>query len=227
MRLRQSTGGIAALIAAATFVVGFAMAVTALSDYAAGNLTAADSAAFVAENQGLLTIWYVVIFVAFGIALVPLVLVLYDRLRHRESALARTAAVFGVIWSGLVIASGMIATVSLGTIADLNETDSAGAATAWSAIDAVQHGIGGGVEVVGGIWVLLVSWAALRTGALPRALAYVGIAAGAAAMVTIVPALEPVGAIFGIGMIIWFAWGGTILLRDQETSAGTVRPAVA
>ena len=226
MHLTRITGGVAALVAAATFVVGFALAATALSDYAAGDLAPADSAAFVAGHQPLLTGWYLVIFVAFGIALVPLVLVVHDRLRDGEPGLARTAAVFGVLWSGLVIASGMIATVGLATVADLHETDAAGAAPVWSAIDAVQNGIGGGVEVVGGLWVLLVSWAALRTDALPRALNYLGIVAGAAAVMTIVPALEPIGAVFGVGMIGWFTGSGMALLRDEERSPRAVRAVV-
>ncbi|MBV7339417.1 hypothetical protein KFU94_66625 [Chloroflexi bacterium TSY] len=40
---------------------------------------------------------------------------------------------------------------------------------------AVLNGIGGGVEVLGGLWVLLVSWAALRNGELPRVLHYLGV----------------------------------------------------
>lgn len=45
----------------------------------------------------------------------------------------------------------------------------------WLAIETVFRGRGGGGEVVGGMWVLLLIWAALRSGALPRALSLPGL----------------------------------------------------
>jgi hypothetical protein len=81
----------------------------------------------------------------------------------------------------------------------------------------VQNGIGGGNELVGGLWVLIVSRAAMRTDALPRALSRLGILAGAAGIVTVVPALEAVGAVFGLGLI---AWTGLVMLRSDA-----IRPA--
>ena len=110
----------------------------------------------------------------------------------------------------------MIANIGLGTIIDLHDTDPAGAETVWSALEAVQNGLGGGIEVVGGIWVLLVGWAALRTGTLPTGSCYLGIVAGLAGIITFVPGLEAVGAVFGLGILAWFAWVGANLLRKHE-----------
>lgn len=213
---RQKLGGIGALVAAATFVFGFALFATALSDYTTGDPTPAESVAFVADHEGLLYLWNAVILILFGIVLVPLVLALYERMRPDAPTVAPAAAVFGIIWAGLVIAAGMIGNIGLGTVADLQETDPAHVEGVWSAIDSVQNGLGGGNEIVGGLWVLLVSWAALQTRALPRGLSFLGIAAGAAGIVTIVPALELVGAIFGLGLIVWFVWAGIILLRRDD-----------
>jgi hypothetical protein len=213
-------GGVAALAAAATFVFGFALFASALSDYTTGDPTPAESVAFVADNEAVLYLWNAVIFILFGVVLVPLVLALHGRLRAGAPTLAPVAAVFGLIWSGLVIAAGMIGNIGLGTVADLQESDPAQAQAVWSALDSVQNGLGGGNEVVGGLWVLLVSLAALRTRVLPVPLNYLGIAAGAAGIVTIVPALELVGAIFGLGLIVWFVWVGIVLLR----AAGERRP---
>jgi len=85
----------------------------------------------------------------------------------------------------------------------------------WSALDSVQNGLGGGNEIVGGVWIMLVSWAALKTAVLPRALNSVGLAAGAAGLITVIPALEAVGAVFGIGLIVWFVWVGVLLLKEH------------
>ncbi len=210
---REKLGGVAALVAAATFVFGFVLFATVLSDYTTGDPTPAESVAFVGDNEAVLYLWNAVIFIVFGVVLVPLVLALLERVRDGAPVLAPAAAAFGIVWAGLVIAAGMIGNIGLGTVADLQKSDAVQAEAVWSALDAVQNGLGGGNEIVGGLWVLLVSWAALQRAALPRGLIYLGIAAGAAGIATIVPALEVVGAVFGLGLIVWFVWAGLVLLR--------------
>jgi hypothetical protein len=215
----EKVGGVAALIEAATFIVGIAMFVTALSDYTTGDPTPAESVAFLVDNQAVLYIWNVIIFIVFGLALVPVVLALHERLRSGTPMLAQASRAFGLIWAGLVLAAGMVTNIGIGAIADLNDTDPARAETVWSALDAVQNGLGGGNEIAGGVWILLVSLAALRTSALPTSMNYLGAVSGVAGLVTIVPALEAVGAIFGLGLIVWFVWLGAVLLRDSRGPA--------
>jgi hypothetical protein len=134
--------------------------------------------------------------------------------------------VFGVIWSGLVLAAGMIANLGLGTVADLHAVDPPAAEPVWAALDTVQNGLGGGNELVGGLWVLLVSIAALRMAALPRGLCGLGVVAGAAGVATVVPAFEAVGAVFGIGLIVWFSWAGLQLIRSPALVAGYSEPSI-
>lgn len=216
---QQKTGGLAALIAAATFLFGIAMFATMLADYTTGDPTPDESVAFLVDNQAALYVWNLVIFIVFGIALVPVVLALHQHLSPRAPALARAGAAFGLIWAGLVLAAGMVSNIAIGTVADLADTDPPGAEPVWSALDSVQNGLGGGNEIAGGVWVLLVSWAALKTATLPRALNYLGLLAGTAGLVTVIPPLEAVGAVFGIGLIIWFVALGIVLLRDNAPNA--------
>jgi len=215
MEQKPKIAGIAALIAAATFLFGIAMFATILTDYTTGDPTPEESVAFAVDHQTALYVWNVVIFIIFGIVLVPLVLALHDRLKVLSPALAQASGAFGLIWAGLVLAAGMVSNIAIGTVADLHDTDPAGAETVWSALDSVQNGLGGGNEIAGGVWILLVSWAALRSAVLPRTLNYVGLFAGAAGLTTIIPALEAVGAVFGIGLIVWFVWVGVLLLKEQ------------
>jgi hypothetical protein len=219
MDQRQRIGGVAALVEAATFIVGIVMFVTVLSDYTSGDPTPGESVAFLVDNQVALYIWNLIIFIVFGIALVPVVLALHERLKTGSPALAQASAAFGLIWGGLVLAAGMVTNIGIGTVADLVDTDPAQAETVWSALDSVQNGLGGGNEIAGGIWVLLVSLAAFRTAALPKALNYLGAISGVAGLITIIPPLEEVGAVFGLGLIVWFAWLGTILLSDSRDPA--------
>jgi len=218
MQSTQRLGGIGALIAAGTFVVGLAMFATILMDFV--NATdPAEAVAFIADNQVALYVWNNIIHVVFGIALVPLVLAIGDRLRSAHSPLARISSVFGLIWAGVIIATGMITNIAYATVSDLQATDPEMASTVWASLDAVTNGLGGGNEVLGGIWVLGISVVALRERLFARWINYLGVVMGISALLTIVPALEDVGAVFGLGLIVWFAAVGITLIKDRGRSA--------
>lgn len=215
MKDSQKMGGVAALIEAATFVVGFALAATLLAPYTTGNPDPGESVAFLADNQTIMYVWTLIIYVVFGVFLVVLSLALYERLKVGLPATAQTATAFGLIWAGLVIASGMLIINDLGVVADLYSSDPAQAESVWLALNSVEEALGGVIELPGGLWVLLLSWAALRAGGLPRALSYLGMVIGVAGILTVVPALEALTAVFGLGFIVWFAWLGIVMLRGS------------
>ena len=210
----QRIGGIAGLLAAGTFVFGIAMFATSMADYTDPDATPADSVAFLVDHQGALLAWYLGIFVVFGAALVPLGLAVHDRLRGSAPILARTATVFAMIWAGLMFATGMISNIGIEVVADLAETDVSQATAVWSSIDAVTNGLGGGNELVGGIWVLLVSIAAWSSRLLPRWLNVVGIVSAVAGVATVIPAAEAIEMVFGLGLIVWFVGIGAFLFRS-------------
>ena len=217
----QKMGGVAALIEAATYVIGLGLAFTLLAPV--WELDPDQYVALIAEDQAtwnLLYIWHLLIFLVNGVFLVVLALALHERLKDGSPAMSQTAAAFGLIWAGLVIASGMVILINLGVVAEVYDKDPAQAATVWLALDFVANGLGGGNEIVGGLWVLLWSWAALRAGGLPKALNYLGVLVGVAGIVTLVPALGDAAAIFGLGFTVWFAWVGIVMLRSSgRTSA--------
>ena len=105
-----------------------------------------------------------------------------------------------------------------GVVVDLFSKDPAQATTVWVAIDSVLSGLGGGNEIVGGLWVLLLSWAALRSGKLPKVLNYLGVLVGLAGILTVVPAFELLMDVFGLGQIVWFAWLGIVMLRNDPSA---------
>jgi hypothetical protein len=212
----QKMGGIAALYEAAAYVVamvGFLLVVdvSTVDD-------PVQQVALLVENQAFLTIMHLITYVVWGVFLVVLSLALYERLKDGSRAMAQVATAFGLIWAGLVIASGTLFNVGIANIADLYAEDPALAATVWLAIDSVFEGLSG-VEIVGGTWMVLVSWAALRGGALPKALNYLGLVVGAAGLVTLVPALEMMAVVFGLGQIVWFVWLGIVMLRSSTSAA--------
>lgn len=210
----QRAGGVAALFEAATFIVGLAVFVVILEParYGSSAIEPARHVAFMAANLSLLQALNFLVYVAFGGVLVVLVVALHDRLKSGAPALAAIGAAFGLIWAGLVIASGMVANIGLGTIAALAARQPEQAVLVWQSYRFVVNGLGGGNEIVGGLWLLITSLAGLA-GGLPRRLNHAGIVVAASGLLTTIPAFEPLGMVFGLGLIAWFAACGVVLLR--------------
>ena len=209
----QKAGGIAAVVEAVIYVVGFVVMATLLNPGNTEGWGQAQKLAFVLERKTIFQIWTTLIYVVFGVVLVLLTIALHDLLKTASGVFMNIATSFGLIWAGLVIASGMVANVGLEAVAILHLQDVAQAVTAWVAIAAIQDGLGGGVEIVGGLWVLMISAASFHSSALPRLLAYLGFVVGTAGVVTVVPSLAELSAVFGLGQILWFAWIGVCVLR--------------
>jgi len=150
---------------------------------------------------------------------VVLAIALYERLKTSSSAIMQIATAIGVIWGGVVIASGMIANIGIENVVNLHGTDPTQAASVWLAIDSVRDGLGGGNEIIGGVWILLVSWAALQAGGLSKALNYLGVLIGVAGFLSAVPTLGMFTDIFGLTQIVWFIWLGILMLRGKSNSA--------
>jgi hypothetical protein len=220
MKNLQKFGGWAALYEALAYVLGMVFFV-AIVDYQ-GTQEPLQRVALLVDHQLGMYATNMVIYVLFGIALVVLALALHERLRHASPALMQVATAFGLIWATVVIASGMVFNVGMERVVTLYAADPVQAATVWQAIDAVSNGIGGGVEVLGGLWTLLVSWAAWRTARLSKALNGLGMMVGVAGIATLLPSLGELGGIvFGLGQIVWFAWLGIAMLRSQPDTVKT------
>jgi hypothetical protein len=73
MKSMQKLGGIGGFAAAATFVVGVAMFATMFFDYAT-TTDPTEALAFLADNHVPLYIWNNIVYIVFGIVLVPFTL---------------------------------------------------------------------------------------------------------------------------------------------------------
>ncbi|MCP4418346.1 MAG: DUF4386 family protein [Chloroflexi bacterium] len=210
-------GGVAALYEATAYLIGFALWIGVLN-YSSDLEPAQQVASFV-NNQSLWYLLNLVVYIVAGFFLVVLALALYERLKTNSPSIMQIATAVGLIWAGVVIASGMIANIGIENVVDLYNTDPAQAAPVWVAIDSVRDGLGGGNEIVGGVWILLVSWAALRAGGLSKALNYLGVVIGVAGIFSAIPALGELASVFGLTQIVWFIWIGIVMLRSSPSKA--------
>jgi len=216
MKTLQKSGGIAALYMAIAHLIGIIIFLVVL-DYL--NITdPAQKVALNVEKQTVIFSTNLLMYVFFGFALIVLSLALYDRLKSGASALMQVATAIGIIWAGSLIASGMAANAGLATVVALYAKDPAQAVMTFQAIEAVTSGLGNANgEILGGPWTLLVSLAALRMGGFPKGLNIFGVLVGAVGIITIIPALNTLTGVFGLGQIIWFVWLGIVLLRSDPS----------
>lgn len=219
MKNLRTWGGAAALLEALVYLVGFAAMVTVLSPGDTTDWGPERKLSFVLQKQALFQGWMLLLYILGGAGIAVLSVALHERLKAHAPGLMMATTAFGLIWAGLVLASGMISNVGLDTVAHLHADDPQRAATVWLAIGAVQNGLGGGIEFVGGVWVLLVSLASWRTRTLPRALDALGLLIGIAGILSALPRLGDLSAIFGLAQIPWFAWLGAWMLRRERTTA--------
>lgn len=214
MNTLQKLGGWAGLIHALAYVVSMVVGATVMFPVLGSGPDA--YVAFVAEHQAVVYLWNFVAYWVAAITLVVMVLALHERLKAAAPGGAPLAAAFGLIWAALIIGSGNLMLRDVGVIAKLYAADPAQAAATWTVLEAVENGIVSGNEVVGSLWLLLVSLTAWRCGELGRALNIAGVVISLAGLLTVIPPLyDTLIMIFGPGMIVWSAWAGIALLRTR------------
>lgn len=214
MKTLQKVGGISALICAGTYILALGLLTTVLTPMADAALPFDQFIAFFLPHETLIFLWHFAMYLVNGTFLALLTLALYQRLNAGAPVLALAAACFGLLWTGLVFASGFITLYGWETIGRLAATDPAQAANLRLAVDTVTIGLDHSDRFLGCLWVLLTSWAALRTGQLAKPLNFLGLAIGIAGIVSsLAPALNALGYAFGVGIIVWWIWLGIVLLR--------------
>jgi hypothetical protein len=218
--LRKS-GGVAALVLAATYIVGFLLFAVVIDG--SGYQGPDGKVRFLADNLQIMNFTMLLLYIVSGIAMVVLGLALHDRLRSHAGPGLQVASAFAIIWATILLASGMIALTGIAYVAQLATTEPEMAATVWASVSVVQDALGGGSELVGGLWMVLISAFAMTARQLPRALHILGTIIGIAGFLSILPPLSELVNVFGLGQIVWFAWIGVVLLRDFSTSEAICR----
>ncbi len=210
--IQQRAGGIAALYLAAAYLAAIPYFLVVV-DYK--NVTdPAAKLSLLAGHLGGMHAVTLITYVIFGLALAVLALSLRDRFEDDASPTARLSAGIGIIWAGLLIASGTVFIIGMERAVGLFGKDAAGAISMWQAIEPVADGLGGaGGEILGGPWAFLVSLAGLRSKRLPRALCFIGMGIGIIGAASVIPPLRECAVAFGILQIPWLAWMGIVMIR--------------
>jgi len=212
----QKVAGVSAIFEALIYIVAFVYFGAFWAYPSEG--TASEKMAYLAENQFVFSMIYFLMYAVFGIFLAVLVVGLYEKLKLTNDPIVKVGSIFGVVWVVLVIASGMLANIGLSHAINLMDLSAEKAFDMWRIISVLIESLGGGNELVGGLWVLLISLAALKANEFPRGLNYLGLIVGVSGIATIYPDIV-FTEIFGITQIIWFFWLGISMLGQSNVNA--------
>ncbi len=210
----QKIGGVCAILEALIYIFAF-IVYGGILVYPKANASAVEQLNFLTNNYLTLSILNLISYVLFGILLAVLVIAIHQRLKNYAPIFSNLASIFGILWVGLVISSGMIANIGLSSVLAIGVREPDNAMLIWSSVSIISEGLGGGNEIVGGIWVLLLSIIALKGQLFSKPLNILGILVGIAGISTIYP-LEIFTEIFGISQIIWFLWIGIFMIRKPS-----------
>ncbi len=210
----QKIGGICGILEGLIYIFAFIVYGVILV-YPGKNANAVEEFHFLSDNYFILFTLNIISYVLFGILLAVLVLALYQRLKKHAPNFSKLTFIFGILWVGLVIASGMIANIGLNSIVKIGSTDPEKAMLIWDSVSIVTEGLGGGNEIVGGIWVLLLSILSFKIKMFSKSLHILGMLVGFAGIATIYP-LDIFTEIFGLSQIIWFLWIGIAMIRKPK-----------
>lgn len=206
----QKVGGFSSVSLGLIYIIAFVVYGVIL-DYPSKEATEKERLAFLSDNYLILSSITFISYVLFGILLAVLVVAMHQRIKNSFSNFSLVTSAFGIIWVGLVIASGMIANVGLNSVLEIGIDNPEKAMTIWSSVGIVSEGLGGGNEIVGGIWVLLLSTINLKIPLFSKSLNFLGLLVGIAGILTVLP-FDVFKEIFGISQIVWFVWIGTSLI---------------
>jgi hypothetical protein len=220
----QKWGGIAAITEAGTYIFGFVLFFGILDS--SGYDTPERYLEFVIQNRDILFTGYLVSGILFSIALIVLVQAVYQRFKQASPELMKFTAIIGYLWVGCVLFSSMIFLTSLDALASYHTTNPVHALTINRTINIVVDALGGGIELIGAIWVLAISYVGIKFRIYSRVLHYWGTLVGVSGVLTIFsglsflssnPFFEATTAIFGLGQILWFVGLGVIMLREPQS----------
>ncbi|MCV6630778.1 MAG: hypothetical protein OIF50_13075 [Flavobacteriaceae bacterium] len=217
---KHQLGGAAAITEAVLYMIGFVVLFGFLSPMADAGMDQERRLEFVLSQLGMVQFWNILIYIVFGVVLVVLTTVVKEYLKHSDLLIVKLTPIFGYVWSGLLIASGMVSNIGLESVERLFATDREQAILFYQIIEAIGNGLGGGVEIVGGVWVLLISYGAKKEKLFYTWVNYLGMLVGVAGILSLIPGARVLEVLFGLGQMVWFVGIGIAMLRDKLKDSG-------
>ncbi len=209
-------GATSALLMAFIYLLGFAIFFSALDP--GRTLTRDESVQFLNENRLIVLPTMFVLYVLAGLNLLILVQSLAGEVKDRVPWQSQTALIIGSIWCVMVIVAGFVYLTGMQAVFSLYPENAEQASALALMVNTVFESLGGGNELIGGVWTVLISCLLLNVTPDYKILHFFGIVVGIAGVVSIVPILAEAVTLFGLGQIFWFIGLGVRFLKMKNES---------
>lgn len=170
--------------------------------------SASEQLTIIGSNAVLVHITTLHIYVLFSFAIILLATYLYLKLKELQPILGLLSLITGVVWATILIASGFIS-MAVTTLL-MNGTTVSDLTSAWQTLDIISNALGGGNELIGGIFTGLLSLAMYKARYSGKATSILGALVFIGGTISALPYLADIGiGIFVISQILWFfslAW---------------------
>ena len=212
----QKLGGFCSISLGLIYIIAF-IVFGGILEYPKADATEIERLNFLSDNYLTLSTINLISYVLFGILLAVVVVSIHQKIKDYVPNFSILASAFGIIWVGLVIGSGMIANIGLNSVIEIGIEEPQKAISIWKSVCIVSEGLGGGNEIVGAIWVLLLSMATFKHSFFSKPLNLLGLFVALAGILTILP-FDLFKEIFGVSQIVWFIWIGITMIRKPHKS---------
>lgn len=214
MRALMRSGGIAYFAMPFCYIGMFLIFGALLSIPHASDIS--DKVAYIASHRDMVSFAYFLGYILFGGLLLISVQATHAYLKKSSSHMLNFASAFGLIWVVLMMCSGMLALVGMNTMIKLLSQGNPNFETLFYIQTTVVNGLGGGIELVGGLWVLVLSVFALRTNQLSKGINYFGCLVGMLGIGTLCLSIPSLKEAFGLCQIVWFILMGVAMFRYKN-----------
>jgi len=176
----------------------------------------AEKMVYLIENKGLFNLTYVMGYVLFACLLCFCVYVIGDLYQQVSRPAMAMARLFGYFWVVVLLCTGMIGISSHELLASYSPSNPAAAEVIYYARLLLTESLGGGIEFIGGVWLLLLGAVSWRHGLFSKPLTAVTLAKGVIGVATLFSAEPVLRDLFGITGIVWFLWMGIVMIKKPS-----------
>jgi len=178
--------------------------------------TTAQKITYIIEHKTLFNLTYILGYVAFACLLCFCVYVTNCLYQQASKTTMAMASLFGYFWMLVLLCTGMIGISSNELLASQNLTNPTAAEVIFHTRTLMTESLGGGIEFIGGVWLILLAAVCLRHKLLSKPLAIFTLVKGLIGVVTLFCADTLLRELFGITGIIWFIWMGIALVKKRD-----------
>jgi len=173
----------------------------------------ADKIAYLLEHKQLVQFTYIIGYLLFACLLTVVIQAINTR---HKSNLITIASMFGFCWIVVLFSAGMMGITSLELLSNLDKAQLTESKVIYYSNLLLVESLGGGIELLGGLWVGLLGVYAWQQKSISNSFAIFSLIKGSIGIATVFTSADILRDLFGLTGVIWFLWLAKTLLTNKK-----------